>query len=80
MVFNTVDFDILKNKENILHEKEEGKYFCSKIVDARLYTQTQSVMAPYLTDTIENVDGSMEHSECSKRRTLIVGGGYEPPI
>ena len=51
MVFNSGALDALKEKERILKEKQESKYFRSKIIHKDLYDQITAAMAPYLTDT-----------------------------
>ena len=48
MVFSTTDLDTLKEKEKTLREKEEGKYFCSKITNPILYRQITVEVAPYI--------------------------------
>ena len=50
MVFSTTDLDALKEKEKILREKEDSKYFRCKIKDNALYHQIAGAIAPYLTD------------------------------
>ena len=50
MMFSKKDLEKLKEKEQILRNKEDGKYFRSKIADASLYEQIKEAIAPYLTD------------------------------
>ena len=49
IVFSTADLQDLKEKEKILRDKEDRKYFRSKTLDKTLYDQITAAMAPYLT-------------------------------
>ena len=51
MVFTTTDLQKLKEKEKNLREKQENKYFRSKVESPKLYEQITKAIAPYLTDT-----------------------------
>ena len=50
VVFNSGDLASLKGKDRILLEKEEKKYFRSKITDKDPYKQITNVITPYLAD------------------------------
>ena len=50
MVFSVTDLESLKEKEKILREKEDNKYFRCKVKDNELYHEIAAAIAPYLTD------------------------------
>ena len=50
IVFSITNLDALKEKENYLREKEEGKYFRCKLDSLALYGQITSAMTSYFTD------------------------------
>ena len=46
MIFSQNDIDTLKEKEQNLRDKENSKYFRSKIEDASLYKQIKEAITP----------------------------------